>query len=329
MREGQTIAIVQVGRSLVDRDRALQALGMTLIAGSILTTAVAFGVGWVLAGATLRPIHRITQTAREIGQTRDFASRVLHQGPNDELGQLARTFNAMLAQLQDGYERVAHTLQVQRDFLADVSHELRTPLTTIRGNLALLDRDPPLPRPEQADIMGDLIGESERLIRLVNDLLILARADAGRKLAHERVLVRPLVDDVCRQAQLLEPGREILCDRVGDATALGDSDALRQVLLTLLDNAVKHGEGPIRVVVDQTAHQVTIDVQDSGPGMSPQLCDRVFDRFYRGDGSRSTPGFGLGLSIAKALVEAQHGTIAVESEVGQGSTFTIRLPRAA
>jgi signal transduction histidine kinase len=326
--EGQIVAIVQVGRSLADRDRSLQALGMTLVLGSLLTTLIAFGIGWVLSGATLRPIHRLTQTALEIGQSRDFSSRVAHTGPDDELGRLARTFNGMLSRLQDAYQRVAHSLEVQRDFVADVSHELRTPLTTIRGNLALLQRKPPLPRAEREDVLRDSIGESERLIRLVSDLLTLARVDAGRRLKCEEVDVEHLVQDVCRQAQLLEPERTIECNAADEITINGDRDALKQVLLILLDNAINHAKGPIRVALGERDHQVTISVQDGGPGMPPELCDRIFDRFYQGDTSRSTPGFGLGLSIAKELVEAQGGTIAVDSAIGQGSTFTVHMPKA-
>jgi signal transduction histidine kinase len=236
----------------------------------------------------------------------------------------------MLCQLQNAYQQVAHTLQMQREFVADVSHELRTPLTTIRGNLALLSRVPAPPRSERQDILTDLTGESERLIRLVNDLLTLARADAGRKLKREPVALEPLLDDVCRQAQVLDHKREIVLDGTGDAEGpivLGDRDAVKQVLLTLLDNAVKHAQGTIRVTLANTKDNATIRVQDGGPGLSRELCKRVFDRFYRGDASRSTPGFGLGLSIAKALIEAQGGTIAVESKIGSGSTFSVALPR--
>jgi len=338
--DGEIAGIVQTARPLTDRDRSMQSLGLALLLGSLLTTVVAFGMGWGLAGLTLRPIHRITQTAQEIGETRDFSSRVPHKGPDDELGRLAKTLNGMLGQLQDAYQQVAHSLQMQREFVADVSHELRTPLTTVRGNLALLQRVPTPPRTEREDILTDLTGESERLIRLVNDLLTLARADAGRKLKSEPVALVPILEDVCRQAQVLDPEREIVLDCTPETkhtnaqesapgpVVAGDPDALKQVLLTLVDNAIKHAQGTIHVVLDANQHQAVIRVQDSGPGMPPELYDRVFDRFYRGDASRSTPGFGLGLSIAKTLVEAQGGSIAVESEPGQGSTFTVTLPRA-
>jgi two-component system OmpR family sensor kinase len=325
---GQVVGLIQAARSLADRDRSLQGLGATLALGSLLTAVVAFGVGWVLSGMALQPIQRITQTAQQIGQERDFSSRVQYRGPNDELGQLAATFDAMLSRLQGAYQQVTHALQVQRDFVADVSHELRTPLTTIRGNLALLSHVPPIPPEERQDVLTDVVDETERLIRLVSDLLTLARMDAGRRFECEPVDVKLLAEDTCRQVSKLAPARVIECAGPGDAVALADRDALKQVLLILLDNGIKHAGGAIRVTVDHYDHQVAISVQDNGPGMSPELCERVFDRFSRGDASRSTPGFGLGLSIAKALVEAQQGTIAVYSQPGKGSTFTVLVPQA-
>ncbi len=332
------IGIVQLARPLDDRDRALRSMGITLIAGSLATSVIAFGIGWFLAGTSLRPIQRITETALEIGNSQDFSSRVEHSGPNDEIGQLATTFNAMLARLQGAYEQLAHALEVQRDFVADVSHELRTPLTTVRGNLTLLQREPPLPAEEQEEIIGDLSAESDRMSRLVNDLLILARADAGQQLPVTSVAVHEVVEDVCRQACILAPDREIRCEVLhhqievidedgAPPAALANGDALRQLLLILLDNAIKHGEGTIRVALRSNEHLIAISVQDSGPGMSEALQARVFDRFYRGDSSRSTPGFGLGLAIARTLAEAQQGTLTMESEIGVGTTFTIELPR--
>ncbi|MFP4395064.1 MAG: sensor histidine kinase [Anaerolineales bacterium] len=329
------IGIVQAARSLADRDRSLRSLGFTLILGSAATTLIAFGVGWWLSGVTLRPIQRITRAAREIGEARDFSSRVAYNGPPDELGRLAMTFNRMLSQLQEAFEQISHALQVQRDFVADVSHELRTPLTTIRGNLDLLRRDPPLPAAEEEDILEDLVGESERLSRLVRDLLTLARADTGRKLTLGPTAIPPLIEEICRQARLLAPEREIACElTTDDAVAWANEDALKQVLLILVDNAIKHAYGPIRIAVDtaetpQADGQIAITVADSGPGMSEALQARIFDRFYRGDSSRTTPGFGLGLSIAHALVTAQHGKIAVESEIARGTQFTVQLPTTA
>jgi signal transduction histidine kinase len=320
------VGIVQVARPLADRDRSLRALGLTLVVGSVSITLIAFGIGWLLAGTTLRPIHRITQTAAAIGEARDFSSRVDYDGPKDELGRLAMTFNRMLERLEDAYRQVAHALQVQRDFVADVSHELRTPLTTIRGNLTLLQRDPPLPLEEQGEILQDLSDESERLTRLVSDLLTLAHADAGRTLDLGPVDVGKVVYDVCRQARILAPSRSIVCDAPGRHTAITHTDALKQVLLILVDNAIKYAEGSVRVTLDAVDSEVGIHVRDEGPGISPKVEMRLFDRFHRGDKSRSTPGFGLGLAIAQSLVEAQRGRIEVESEMGVGSVFTVWLP---
>ena len=327
--EGQVTQVVQVARSLADQYQYLSTMGRNLLVGSGLATIIAFGAGWVLSGVVLRPVNRITQTAQAIGVERDFGRRVDYTGPNDEIGQLATTFNRMLTQLQAAYQQVERSLQQQRQFVADVSHELRTPLTTIRGNLALLRREPAVGAEEETDILEDMAGESDRLIRLVNDLLILARADAGRKLARERIDVGELIEEVCRQTRVLEPEREIVCLNGHGLAVQGDPDALKQVLLILVDNAAKHAEGTIEVGVREEGREVAIDVQDGGPGMPPALCARVFDRFYRGDASRSTPGFGLGLSIAQELTEAGGGSISVHSVEGEGSTFTVRLPRPA
>ena len=132
--------IVQAARPLTERDRTLQSLATTLVVASSLITLIAFGIGWLFSGITLRPIQRITQTAQTIGDERDFTRRVDYTGPPDEVGQLASTFNSMLSRLQDAFQKVEHSLQMQRNFVADVSHELRTPLTTLRGNLGLLRR---------------------------------------------------------------------------------------------------------------------------------------------------------------------------------------------
>ncbi len=322
----QVVYIVQAARSLAERDRSLQALSLTLIIASLVTTLVAFVVGWLLSGTALRPIHRITHTARAIENANDLTRRVNYAGPNDEIGQLATTFNSMLDRLQIAYQRVSYSLKMQRDFVADVSHELRTPLTTVRGNLALLRRTPPLPEEEQADILADMVEESDRLIRLVNDLLLLARADAGRGLVHEPLPVGPVIAEACRQARTLDRRRAIQEDGPQDMLAMGDRDALKQVLLILLDNALKHTQGSIQVSSEVLDGQVLVTVADEGPGMPAHVQDHLFDRFYRGEADPAVPGFGLGLPIAKALVEGQGGRITVESQVAQGSRITIALP---
>lgn len=329
--QGEVAGVVQVARSLADYDQSLATLRSILITGTVVVTITAFGVGWVLAGAALRPIHRIIETAHTIGAERNFDRRVDYTGPPDEIGRLARTFNAMLTELRAAYRQAEQSLQAQHRLVADASHELRTPLTTIRGNLGLLQREPPIRDEDRDAVVADMVGETDRLIRLVNDLLLLARSEAGRPLRSERVPVKPLIEDVCRQAKLLGAERTIECDNVLDVAIVGDRDALKQVLLILLDNALKYtpAGGTITIGTAVAGAQIAISVRDTGPGISPETLPHIFERFYRSDTSRTGTGAGLGLAIAKELVEAQRGEIAVDSDSGHGSVFTVKLPHAA
>ena len=318
--DGIVTEIVQVAHSLANQDLYLSTLRGNLLMGGGIVILAAFGVGWVLSGLVLRPIHGITQTARAIGTEKDLRRRVQYAGPDDEIGQLATTFNAMLAELQIAYQQ-------QQQFVADVSHELRTPLTTIRGNLGLLRREPAIRAEEKGDVLDDLVDESERLIRLVNDLLALARAESRQPLRAETIQVRPLIEDACRQARLLEPARTITCVLPLDVAMTGDQDALKQVLLILIDNALKHTEGAITVTTATADENVTISVRDQGPGIDPGVLPQIFERFYRGAEAQDKPGLGLGLPIAKALAEAQNGTIVAESQGEQGTVMTVTFPR--
>lgn len=326
--DGQAL-IMQVAISLDHRDQNLATLGRILMIGGSAAVLVAFGIGWLLAGLALRPIDRLRQTAQAIGAERDFGQRVDHAGPNDEIGKLVTTFNNMLAELQTAFLQVEETLKTQRRFVADASHELRTPLTTLRGNIGLLQRTPPISSEDQSDVLDDMVDETERLMRLVNELLILARADAGRPLHQEPVQMKPLLEDVYHQVKLLAPQRTINFQIKDEVTVIGDNDALKQVLLVLLDNALKHTppETTITLGTAQDNGQVAIKVSDDGPGIAPEHLTNIFNRFYRGDAARTSPGTGLGLAIASELTQAQHGTITVESEIGRGSTFTLTFPK--
>jgi two-component system, OmpR family, sensor kinase len=378
---GGAAGIVQVARSLAEHDQSLGTLGSILTIGSSLVTIAAFGIGWVLAGAALRPINRVTLTAQAIGAERDFGRRVEYIGPNDEIGRLSTTFNAMLTELQAAYRQAEQSLQAQRRLVADASHELRTPLTTIRGNLELLRREPPIRADDRVAVLGDMVEECERLMRLVNDLLALARADAGRPLRIDVLPLKPLVEEVCRQARRLDSGRPIDTSGVRDVAVAANRDALKQVLLILLDNALKYtpvdGKISVEVTIDHrpttnderrttneepprgypTENQeparesltltrspvavgrpspalsgaersVVVRVRDTGAGIAPEALPHIFERFYRGDTARTGEGAGLGLSIARTLITAQHGTIAVESTPGRGTTVTLTLPQA-
>ena len=320
--------IVQVAFPIAQSQQSFNTLRLILAVGSSLAIVVAFVLGWALAGTALRPIHRITQTAQAIGAERNFGRRVEHTGPADEVGQLAVTFNAMLAELESGYRQLEDALYSQRRFVADASHELRTPLTTVRGNIELLRRDPPIDAEERAEVLADTTEEVDRLIRLVNQLLVLARADAGQTLRADPIPVQALVEDVCRQARLLTPNTQIHCEAPAAVFVQGDRDALKQVLLILVDNALVHTPAGTSVALTASATdaQVVFSVRDSGPGIAPESLPHIFERFYRGQASRTGRGAGLGLSIAKELVEVQGGTIRVESQPGRGSAFAVTLP---
>jgi signal transduction histidine kinase len=325
--QGGMAGIVQVAAPISEREQSLSNLRFILLIGSSLVIVAAFAIGWALGGTALSPIQRITQTAQAIGVERNFSRRVEHEGPADEVGQLATTINRMLGELEAAYRRQQETLESQRRFVADASHELRTPLTTVRGNIELLRHEPRLDDREITDELADTSDEVERLIRLVNQLLALARADAGQALRREAVAVQPLLEDVCRQVRQSAPQRTISCEATPDSAVVGDRDALRQVFIILLDNALNHTPPGAAIGVSaRTADgRATIRITDNGQGIEADVLPHIFERFYRGDISRSGGGAGLGLAIAKDLVEAQGGTLTAESKAGQGTTFTITM----
>lgn len=320
--------LVLVGQALSEQQRTIDVLRSLLLLVGALATLIALLAGWWLAGVALRPIDRITQTARAIELGRDFSRRVDATGPQDEVGRLTTTFNSMLGALQAAYEQVGQALQAQRRFVADASHELRTPLTTIRGNLALLQRDPPIAPADQAAVLADTIGETERLGRLAHQLLTLARADAGSALAHKPVDLAALARAACQRLHSLARAHTLVGPADQPVLALGDSDAITQVLTILLDNALKFTSAGGTIVVEAMAegeHGV-VRVRDNGPGIAPALLPQLFERFVRGDAARTGEGAGLGLAIARDLALALHGSLEVSSEPGAGSAFTLRLP---
>lgn len=329
-RDG-TLGILQVARSLAETDQTLATLRNSLLVGIAAVTLAAFGLGWLLAGTALRPIDRVGQAARRIGDARDFRRRIDDSGPRDEIGRLASTINAMLAELEAAHNQTERALVAQRRFVADASHELRTPLTTIRGNLDLLQREPPIPADEQAAVLVDVISETKRLIRLANDLLTLERADAAWPLPAEPTPIRPVIDEVVRQARALDPDREIVINEIPDVAVNANRDAVKQTLLILLDNAIKHTPTgtPVAVGASVTAAEASLTVRDEGQGIPAEAAGHLFERFYRGAEQPSGAGIGLGLAIARALVESQRGRITVDSQPNKGSTFTITFARAA
>jgi heavy metal sensor kinase len=325
VREGRTDGVIEVARSEGDVTEILNTLLIILGLSYPATLVLASFGGIFLAGRALAPIDKLTRVARRIS-AEDMSERLDLSLPDDEVGRLARTFDEMLARLD-------HAFRQQRQFTADASHELRTPLTAIKGQVEVA-----LTKGRSVDAYQDVLrsvnDEADRLIRLVGSLLTLARADAGQiALAREPVDLGELIASAVEQVRLLaqERGLALTVTAGPSVTLQADQDLLLQLLLNLLDNAIKYTPSGGRVSIGWRADggNVELRVSDSGPGIAREDLSRVFDRFYRADKARSRAegGSGLGLSISKWIVEAHGGTITVESTPGQGATFTVTLPR--
>ena len=325
---GQTIGAIQVAQSLVSLDATLRATRLALGGGSLIALVFAAVVGAFLARTALRPIDEITRTARSITRQADLAARILApHAPHDEVGRLTTTFNEMLDRLQRLFEMRQH-------LLADVSHELRTPLTTIRGNMDLLKRGTISDPQQREEALQAIEGEVIRMDRLVSDLLLLAQADAGVLFELKPVELDTVLLDVYRQAQALaaDTGVNIQLGHEDQAIVRGDADRLRQLLLNLAENGVKYTEpgGKVTLSLDHADDWVRVTVQDTGMGIDQDDLPHIFDRFYRSKRhpahGRSGSGTGLGLSIAKWTAELHGGRLTIDSQVGEGSTFTLWLP---
>jgi signal transduction histidine kinase len=280
-------------------------------------------VGWVIAGRVLAPIGRITGVAREI-QATDLSRRIRLQGPDDELKQLADTFDAMLARLDAAFA-------AQQQFLADASHELRNPLAIIRTNadIALSERDPDPDDLRQAMVV--VKRASDRMTRLVDDLLALARREAPT-LAHEPFELGRAVGEASEEFLTPAEARGIVLDRAiaPGVVVMGDQDALKRAVANLLENAVRlaPADSRIRLAVGSERGKAWIAVSDEGPGIATEDQPRVFDRFWRAGKARSRAdgGTGLGLSIVRQIAQLHGGDVQLQSKLGVGSTFTIWLP---
>jgi signal transduction histidine kinase len=312
--------------------RTLRQLLGSVIAGAVLITAVA---SWLYARAALRPIDRVVEAARVVRDSRDPTRRVPHRGPADEVGRLVATFNEMLTELADAQSSLDRSNQRLRQFLADCSHELRAPLTRIRSTVDLLGRldDTGGDEAFRSRALGDVAAETDRMARMVRQLLILARADAGATIEPRPVRLGDVVDAACRQAERMADGVTFVPPPPGaldDAVVHGDADHLQQVVLILLDNAFKYTPPPgeVRVEADHDDRWVRITVADTGLGVPAEDAERIFDRFYRGRNSTAATGTGLGLAIARWVTEQHHGRIELDS-TPNGSRFTVRLPLGA
>jgi len=290
-----------------------------LVTAAVLGALIALALWVVRLG--LRPLVAIEHTAAAIGAG-DLSQRVERAEPRTEIGRLGLALNAMLARIEESDQRL-------RRFVADASHELRTPLTGVRAYAELFRRGASI-RPDDLErAMTGISRESERMSMLVEDLLLLARLDEGRPLEQQPVDLPEVVGEAVETARMVEPNRAIDLD-TEPAVVLGDRERLRQLVDNLLSNVRAHtpAQAPVHVRVSRNGTSAILEVEDSGPGLSEDELDQVFERFHRGDPSRSrtSGGVGLGLSIVSAVAEAHGGDASAESEQGKGSTFRITLP---
>jgi two-component system OmpR family sensor kinase len=315
--------VLQVGESLHPINSTMTRVRYILLALGALALAAAAGAGWLIANRGLRPLARIAQVAAGIRGSGDFSRRIDMPGRSDEIGTLASSFDQLLGTVEE-------TLLRHKQLVADCSHELRTPLLVVRGNLDLLSRiDDPA---ERAECIEEARAEAARMQRMVTDLLLLARVDRGQVV--ELLPVR--LDLVLREVyRLMLPhagshllslaAREPLC-------VLGDSERLKQVVINLVENALRYTPdgGSVMIGLDSLDGSARIWVRDTGIGIAAAEQEQIFGRFYRVDRSRGRngAGAGLGLTIVRYLVEAHGGTVRVESRLGEGSTFFVTLPLA-
>jgi two-component system OmpR family sensor kinase len=321
--DGNVVGVLQVAAPLQAAEARLSGLRFVLAGVVLGALGLAALIGWFLASRAMRPVDRMTRTARAIGHSADFSRRLEEPGEHDELGRLASTFNEMLADLD-------HAFTTQRRFLADASHELRTPLAAIRTNVEALLRGADADPEERDASLRAIARETDRMGRLVADLLALARADAGQPLVQKPVELDALLIEVYQQQRRLADGLNLSLGELEQVEIQGDPDRLKQLALNLVDNALRYTPpgGDVTLDVVREGDWAVFRVRDTGVGIPAQDLPHIFDRFYRVDRprTRQAGGTGLGLAIAKWVAEAHGGRIDVDSVVDRGSTFSVYLP---
>jgi len=340
------IGAVQVAAFTGHEARFMRELRSILVVASMVTVVLAFSLGLFLAQKSLRPIENIIKATDRVQKGADLSVRIPRVGPpDDEVGQLTDRINSMLGRMEAFYNELDEAYRAQRRFVSDASHELRTPLTTIRGNVDLLEKmwlqeSGTLALTEvdkqqmSMEALSDIADESRRMSRLINDMLSLARADAGYVMEKSMIELKSLVEEVVRRAQFLPRKAEWI---LGDIAAIdqkivyGNKDYLQQMLFIFIENAFKYTDGGfVRLDAIIQDEQIGLKVQDTGMGMNQKEVPYIFERFYRADVSRGvTSGTGLGLSIAKWIIDEHRGSVEVVTKPNEGTTFIIWLPLAS
>ena len=329
---------VQYARDHQELDATISRLWLFLAAGVIAGTALAALAGFVVAGRAMRPISDLTATARQIAATRDPSRLMPQPDTGDEIAELAQTLGEMLEGLEASRAEREQMMQAQRDFVADASHELRTPLTSVLANLELLqaslEREPDgLEDDDDAATVTSALRSSRRMSRLVSDLLLLARADAGRTAPRRECDLAELASNAVEELRPIAGEHRIALEAQGRIPVEGNPDELHRMISNLLDNAVRHTPpgSRIDVAVGHRDGRARVVVSDNGPGLPEGLGGQVFERFVRGSGpaDRSTDGgTGLGLAIVRAVATSHGGSVTAGNAEAGGARFEIVLPLA-
>ena len=314
--------VVLTGASLDDRNEALQNLGTILLIGGPVVLLLASLAGYLVAFGALRPVEAMRRRAAAISAAEPDQRLPLPEA-HDELRRLGETLNQMLGRLEVALER-------ERSFVDDASHELRTPLAMQKTELELALRYSKTPEEMRAAI-ASAITEVDRLSALAEDLLVLARSEQGKLALHlRRMQVATLLDDVRERFASRIDGseRSLVIDPANGLTIDGDQVRLEQALTNLIENAIQHGGGEIRIRTSQAAGNLELHVEDRGPGFPPHFIDRAFERFSRPDQARAGKGTGLGLAIVDAIARAHRGSAHAANRDGSGADVWIELPSA-
>jgi two-component system, OmpR family, sensor kinase len=327
---------VQYARKQSQLDSTVDRLWLLLVFGVIGGTALAAIAGFAVAGRAMRPIAALTATAREIASTRDPSKRIPESEREDEVAELGRTLDQMLRQLDAARSETEQMVQAQREFIADASHELRTPLTSILANLELLDEQ--LSQQERAGEQGEIVASalssSQRMRRLVGDLLLLARADAGRTGTRRECDLSEIAEAALAEVRPVADGHILQLAGAEPVSVDGNPDELHRLVVNLLDNGLRHTPDgtTIAVNVSRRNGQAVLEVTDDGPGIPGEQREHVFSRFARLSGPADVApdsGTGLGLAIVQAVARSHGGDVEVGDAQAGGARFTVTLPAAA
>ena len=319
---------VQYGRRLSDVRATVARVRVFLGIGVLAGSALALLAGLATARRAMRPIAQLTEVARRISRTRDPTLHVPKPTARDEVRELADTLEEMLRSLDSARTDTEAALARQREFVADASHELRTPLTAVLANLELLEEEL---AGDQRETASAALRSTRRMRRLVADLLLLARADAGREAPRTRLDLADVLVDAAAELEPVAGDHRLSVEAVPGAVLCGTRDELHRLALNLMDNALKHTAPgtAIRAGVERAGDEIVLFVEDDGPGVPDQIAPRIFERFVRGRADRGGSS-GLGLSIVRAVAETHGGMVALErTSTGSGARFVVRLPADA